>query len=139
MPPSFYILRANLFLWSSFFCSYNKYSQVAARAVRSALKEPERIKADKRALVTLKKQIWEKGIPTESVSQTFLLVVEGGRQKKEKQDGKEEEAEEGDWLKVVPSPRCLFLEVSELGLGSNAVEGGELVDVVSVGEGLEGG
>ncbi|KAL7411067.1 mitochondrial ATP synthase epsilon chain-domain-containing protein [Mrakia frigida] len=64
--------------------TYNKYSQVAARAVRSALKEPERIKADKRALVTLKKQIWEKGIPTESkfVDPEQQKAAEAANQKK---------------------------------------------------------
>jgi len=69
------------FLSRSF--SYNKYSQVAARAIRSGLKESERIKADKRALVTLKKQIWDHGVPSESVSPPVLCCgrVRGGRRK----------------------------------------------------------
>ena len=57
-------------------CRYNKYSQVAARAVRASLKEPERIKAEKRALVTLKKQTWDKGTPSESVSTTIGFAQE---------------------------------------------------------------
>ncbi|CED83803.1 mitochondrial atp epsilon chain [Phaffia rhodozyma] len=47
--------------------TYNRYTSVAARAIRSGLKEAERVKADKRANVTLKKQIWTKGEPSESV------------------------------------------------------------------------
>jgi F-type H+-transporting ATPase subunit epsilon len=64
-------LLAPMLPWSNR-CSYNKYTQVAARAVRSALKEPERIKAEKRAEVTLKKQTWSKGEPSESVSLSFF-------------------------------------------------------------------
>lgn len=46
---------------------YNKYTQVAARAIRSGLKETERVGAEKRGEITLKKQKWQAGQAGESV------------------------------------------------------------------------
>ncbi|KXN87185.1 hypothetical protein AN958_09111 [Leucoagaricus sp. SymC.cos] len=41
--------------------SYNKYAQVAARAVRASLKEEQRLAAEKRGLTSLRYQQWENG------------------------------------------------------------------------------
>lgn len=41
--------------------SFNKYIQIAGRATRNALKEEERLKAEKRNTVTLKWQTWKDG------------------------------------------------------------------------------
>jgi hypothetical protein len=46
---------------------YNKYTQVAARAVRNSLKEGERVKAEKRGLTSLRYQQWENGKAGEQV------------------------------------------------------------------------
>lgn len=46
---------------------YSKYTQVAARAVRQALKEPERAKADRRAFQALRYQEWKNGEPSDHV------------------------------------------------------------------------
>ena len=40
---------------------YNKYTQIAARALRASLKEEERVAAEKRGLTVLRYQRWEKG------------------------------------------------------------------------------
>lgn len=40
---------------------YNKYTQIAARAVRSSLKESERVNAEKRGVTTVRYQKWENG------------------------------------------------------------------------------
>ena len=40
---------------------YNKYTQIAARALRASLKEEERVVAEKRGLTILRYQRWEKG------------------------------------------------------------------------------
>lgn len=42
-------------------CRYNKYTQIAARALRASLKEEERVAAEKRGLTVLRYQHWEKG------------------------------------------------------------------------------
>lgn len=47
--------------------SFNKYIQVAARATRQALKEEQRVAAERRAAVTLKVQRWENGKPGNAV------------------------------------------------------------------------
>ncbi|KAJ9102222.1 hypothetical protein QFC20_005051 [Naganishia adeliensis] len=47
--------------WRSFF-SYNKYTQIASRAVRQGLKESERVAAEKRAQIGLRVQTWENGV-----------------------------------------------------------------------------
>ncbi|GAA5823710.1 hypothetical protein JCM3770_006686 [Rhodotorula araucariae] len=41
--------------------SFNKYVSIAARATRAALKEEQRVVAERRAAVTLKVQKWENG------------------------------------------------------------------------------
>lgn len=41
--------------------SYNKYTQIAARAVRASLKEEQRVAAEKRGLTSLRYQQWENG------------------------------------------------------------------------------
>ena len=46
---------------------YNKYTQIAARAVRQSLKEDERVVAEKRGLTALKYQHWENGKGGEQV------------------------------------------------------------------------
>lgn len=47
---------------------FNKYISVAARATRQALKEEQRLAAERRAAVTLKVQHWENGKAGPSVS-----------------------------------------------------------------------
>jgi F-type H+-transporting ATPase subunit epsilon len=51
-----------------FLNSYNKYTQIASRAVRQGLKESERVAAEKRAQIGLKVQTWENGVGGEQVS-----------------------------------------------------------------------
>ncbi|THH12942.1 hypothetical protein EW146_g7235 [Bondarzewia mesenterica] len=46
--------------WRQFF-TYNKYTQIAARAVRQSLNESERVAAEKRGLTALRYQKWENG------------------------------------------------------------------------------
>ncbi|CCM00508.1 uncharacterized protein FIBRA_02542 [Fibroporia radiculosa] len=46
--------------WRNVF-TYNKYTQIAARAVRQSLKESERVTAEKRGLTALRYQQWENG------------------------------------------------------------------------------
>ncbi|KAH9950232.1 mitochondrial ATP synthase epsilon chain-domain-containing protein, partial [Amylocystis lapponica] len=46
--------------WRSVF-TYNKYTQIAARALRQSLKEEERVVAEKRGLTILRYQQWENG------------------------------------------------------------------------------
>lgn len=48
--------------------SYNKYTQIASRAVRQGLKESERVAAEKRAQIGLRVQTWENGVGGEQVS-----------------------------------------------------------------------
>ncbi|KAI0056432.1 hypothetical protein BV25DRAFT_1920979 [Artomyces pyxidatus] len=52
--------------WRQFF-TYNKYTQIAARAVRQSLNETERVAAEKRGLTALKYQHWENGQGGEQV------------------------------------------------------------------------
>ncbi|KIJ44246.1 hypothetical protein M422DRAFT_779357 [Sphaerobolus stellatus SS14] len=47
-------------IWRNHF-SFNKYSQIAARALRASLKESERVAAEKRGVTTVKYQQWENG------------------------------------------------------------------------------
>ncbi|KAI0823579.1 mitochondrial ATP synthase epsilon chain-domain-containing protein [Trametes gibbosa] len=49
---------------------FNKYSQIAARALRSSLKEGERVAAEKRGLTILRYQHWENG---QGGPQTYLV------------------------------------------------------------------
>jgi F-type H+-transporting ATPase subunit epsilon len=53
---------------------YNKYTQIAARAVRQSLKENERVAAEKRGLTALRYQHWEGGKGGEQV-EFFLPPV----------------------------------------------------------------
>lgn len=53
--------------------SYNKYIQIAARATRTALKEEERVIAEKRGSVTLKWQTWKDGKGSAQVSGPDML------------------------------------------------------------------
>ncbi|KDE06269.1 hypothetical protein MVLG_03428 [Microbotryum lychnidis-dioicae p1A1 Lamole] len=41
--------------------TFNKYIQIAGRATRQALKEEERVKAERRGDITLKWQTWKNG------------------------------------------------------------------------------
>nr|XP_019047311.1 hypothetical protein I302_03920 [Kwoniella bestiolae CBS 10118]OCF26241.1 hypothetical protein I302_03920 [Kwoniella bestiolae CBS 10118] len=45
------------------FCdsSWNKYTQVASRALRQALSETDRVAAEKRAAIGVRYQLWENG------------------------------------------------------------------------------
>jgi F-type H+-transporting ATPase subunit epsilon len=56
---------------------YNKYTQIAARAVRQSLKENERVAAEKRGLTALRYQHWEGGKGGEQVA-FFLPPVTPG-------------------------------------------------------------
>jgi len=47
-------------VWRSHF-TFNKYSQIAARAFRQSLKEGERLKAEKRGITAMRYQHWENG------------------------------------------------------------------------------
>jgi len=53
-------------VWRQYF-SFNKYSQITARAVRQSLKETERVAAEKRGLTALRYQNWENGKGGEQV------------------------------------------------------------------------
>jgi len=46
--------------WRNVF-TYNKYAQIAARALRQSLKENERVLAEKRGVTLLRYQQWENG------------------------------------------------------------------------------
>ncbi|RPD66582.1 hypothetical protein L226DRAFT_202932 [Lentinus tigrinus ALCF2SS1-7] len=46
--------------WRNVF-TYNKYTQIAARALRASLKEEERVAAEKRGLTILRYQHWQHG------------------------------------------------------------------------------
>ncbi|KAF8921313.1 hypothetical protein BDZ89DRAFT_1004651 [Hymenopellis radicata] len=46
--------------WRNLF-TFNKYSQIAARAVRSSLKEEQRVISEKRGVTNLRYQKWENG------------------------------------------------------------------------------
>jgi len=53
-------------VWRQYF-TFNKYSQITARAVRQSLKENERVTAEKRGLTALRYQNWEDGKGGEQV------------------------------------------------------------------------
>ncbi|KAJ7160999.1 mitochondrial ATP synthase epsilon chain-domain-containing protein [Mycena filopes] len=55
--------------WRSLF-TYNKYTQITARAVRNSLQETQRLAAEKRGLTALRYQHWENG---EGSAQTMLV------------------------------------------------------------------
>ncbi|KAI0261400.1 mitochondrial ATP synthase epsilon chain-domain-containing protein [Gloeopeniophorella convolvens] len=62
--------------WRQFF-TYNKYTQIAARAVRQSLKENERVIAEKRGLTALRYQHWEDGKGGEQVRYLIHIHVSG--------------------------------------------------------------
>ncbi|KAH8106905.1 mitochondrial ATP synthase epsilon chain-domain-containing protein [Cristinia sonorae] len=47
--------------------SYNKYTQIAARALRQSLQENQRVAAEKRGLTILRYQKWENGVGGQQV------------------------------------------------------------------------
>ena len=47
---------------TGYFNSYNKFSQITARALRNSLKEGERLLAEKRGLTSVRYQKWENGV-----------------------------------------------------------------------------
>ncbi|KZT09686.1 uncharacterized protein LAESUDRAFT_646462 [Laetiporus sulphureus 93-53] len=53
-------------IWRSVF-TYNKYTQIAARALRQSLKENERVAAEKRGLTILRYQHWQNGVGGQQV------------------------------------------------------------------------
>lgn len=54
--------RLNTLLYASLLpFRYNKFAQITARAVRSSLKEEQRLAAEKRGVSTLRYQKWENG------------------------------------------------------------------------------
>ncbi|THU99954.1 hypothetical protein K435DRAFT_855197 [Dendrothele bispora CBS 962.96] len=57
--------------WRNVF-TFNKYSQITAQAVRSSLKETQRLAAEKRGFTALRYQKWENGKGGEQV----ILVPE---------------------------------------------------------------
>ncbi|KAJ7584875.1 mitochondrial ATP synthase epsilon chain-domain-containing protein [Mycena floridula] len=65
--------------WRQFF-TYNRYTQIAARAVRSSLQESERVTAEKRGLTALRYQKWEGGV---GGTQTLLNPEEAKDPKKQ--------------------------------------------------------
>lgn len=50
------------------FFRFNKYSQIASRALRQSLKESERVQAERRGLTSVRYQNWENGQGGEQVS-----------------------------------------------------------------------
>ncbi|WOO82802.1 uncharacterized protein LOC62_04G006288 [Vanrija pseudolonga] len=60
--------------WREFF-NWNKYTQIASRAVRTALSESERVAAEKRATIGVKYQVWDKGVAGES---TYVVPPKAG-------------------------------------------------------------
>ncbi|KAI0723795.1 mitochondrial ATP synthase epsilon chain-domain-containing protein [Cerioporus squamosus] len=64
--------------WRNVF-TYNKYTQIAARALRASLKEEERVVAEKRGLTALRYQRWENG---QGGPQTYLYPPEDAAPKK---------------------------------------------------------
>lgn len=56
------------------FSSFNKYSQIAARALRQSLKETERVAAEKRGSTILRYQEWKDGQGGQQV-RFFVLDV----------------------------------------------------------------
>ncbi|KAF8308553.1 hypothetical protein DL93DRAFT_2142230 [Clavulina sp. PMI_390] len=59
--------------WRAHF-TFNKYSQIAARALRNSLKEDARLAAEKRGTSELKYQKWTDGKAGESVSSQHLQL-----------------------------------------------------------------
>jgi len=49
--------------WRTAGLNYIQYSSIAAKAVRAALKDKSKDAADKRNVISIKFQSWEKGLP----------------------------------------------------------------------------
>ncbi|KIY46849.1 hypothetical protein FISHEDRAFT_46394 [Fistulina hepatica ATCC 64428] len=58
--------------WRGVF-SYNKVSQIAARALRASLKEDKRVIAEKRGVTDARYQFWENGKGKQQVRTEILL------------------------------------------------------------------
>ena len=56
-----------------FLDSYNKFAQITARAVRSSLKEEQRLAAERRGLTTVRFQQWENGLGGQQVWRVLIL------------------------------------------------------------------
>lgn len=54
-------------------CRYNKYTSIAAQAVRRSLKEEHRVAADRRGLTAMRYQHWENGKGGEQVCCVFAF------------------------------------------------------------------
>ncbi|KAF8638646.1 hypothetical protein AX17_002049 [Amanita inopinata Kibby_2008] len=52
--------------WRNIF-TYNKYTQITARAVRASLKDEQRLASEKRGLTALRYQQWENGLGSQQV------------------------------------------------------------------------
>ncbi|GLB34487.1 putative mitochondrial ATP synthase epsilon chain [Lyophyllum shimeji] len=61
--------------WRNLF-SYNRYSQITARAVRASFKEDERLVAERRGLTNMRFQRWENGNPTAHIPMSEELARE---------------------------------------------------------------
>jgi len=61
--PALFTMSA---VWRQHF-SYNRLTQIAARALRQSLKEEERLKAEKRGLTAVRYQQWQNGKGGEQV------------------------------------------------------------------------
>jgi F-type H+-transporting ATPase subunit epsilon len=59
-----------------FFLSYLKYTQICARAVRNALKEEQRLIAQRRDEQGIKYAKWENGKQGELVSEEFFEIFQ---------------------------------------------------------------
>jgi len=60
---------------------FNKYIQVAGRATRQALKEEQRLAAEKRGTVTLKMQQWKDGKAGTAVSDQLSSALRNPQRK----------------------------------------------------------
>lgn len=55
--------------------SYNKYSQITARALRQCLKQEERLASEKRGLTSLRYQKWENGVGGQQARLTLFALA----------------------------------------------------------------
>lgn len=72
----FYCLVSSLIITHHLQSSFNKYTQICARATRQALKEEERLKSTKRGELSLRYQEWKQGVAGEQVSGLKPVVYE---------------------------------------------------------------
>ncbi|KAF9462744.1 mitochondrial ATP synthase epsilon chain-domain-containing protein [Collybia nuda] len=64
--------------WRNVF-TYNKYSQITARAVRASLKEEHRVAGERRGLTALRFQHWENGQGGQQVLLSEQTAKESGK------------------------------------------------------------